>query len=393
MSNAHLIEQTAIRFLPHHLQTSNNMHYLEVPSLGKKFPFTDLQKQYFEYLEKENSIESLVMFYLSQGWLVSFNDLYKLIEVLSLSNVITNPGFKDYILNFHPKNEDSITGNVVHFFENVLSKLSDKDSDFSKDDLKQLPFFRNLKPELIDLFYSQSELVSVNENVRICTFGKKSRDLYVLVSGEAWVFKPLPNGQKQFLAKLKEKSVFGEAGFLLGTPRSAEIVTKTFSKILRIRFIPEFDDIIRKDIAQTLHQRFWIFHALSSSSLFSNFPTEVWDDLVFSGVIKNISAGTVLFQQGQMATGFYLLLQGELDFIQNQKVIKTFKQGEVLGEVALLVSGGVRTATLQSRTESLVLEISSQKFYAILARNLFLAYELENLARKRIQDDQIRFKK
>lgn len=389
----HVIEQSAIKFLPHHLGTSNGVHFLEVTSLSKKFPLTELQKQYFEFLNSGQSIEALVQFYLSQGWLVSFTELFKLIETLSIEGVLVNWGFKDYFLNLHPKTDESLTDNVVHFFENVLSKLTDKEKKFTREDLGRLPFFKNLKPELLDLFYSQSELVPVNANVRICTFGKKSRDLYVLVKGEAWVFKPLADGQRQFVVKLKENAVFGEAGFLLGTPRSAEIISKTECEILKIKFIPEFDEIIKKDVAQALHQRFWIFHALSSSKLFSEFPMEVWDDLVFSGVIREYQPGEALFHQGQPAQGFYLLLQGQMDFLQNQKLIKPLQQGECIGEVALLVSGGQRTGTVMARTPSLVLEISAQKFYSILGRNLFLAYELERLAQKRVHDDQTRLAK
>ncbi|MNL37937.1 hypothetical protein D3C87_1601150 [compost metagenome] len=54
------------------------------------------------------------------------------------------------------------------------------------------------------------------------------------------------------------------------------------------------------------------------------------------------------------------------------------------------MSGGVRTATVTTQKESVLLEISQSHFYQVLAQNLILAKKIEELALQRLHKDSQR---
>jgi CRP-like cAMP-binding protein len=85
-----------------------------------------------------------------------------------------------------------------------------------------------------------------------------------------------------------------------------------------------------------------------------------------------------------------LIIQGEFLVSQNQKLIRKVRQGDFVGEVGLMKTGGKRTATVQSETTALVLEIPQNEFYSMLGQNILIGHQLELLANERLLADQRR---
>jgi len=81
-----------------------------------------------------------------------------------------------------------------------------------------------------------------------------------------------------------------------------------------------------------------------------------------------------------------------MTIMQNGKNINVLAAGDAFGEMSLFINQGIRTATAKAQTECIVLEISSQDFYALMAENLFLAKEIEKLAYSRLRNDQNRLR-
>ena len=97
-----------------------------------------------------------------------------------------------------------------------------------------------------------------------------------------------------------------------------------------------------------------------------------------------------MFSQNEIGDKAYCLIQGTLAVLQNDKNIQTLKQGSFFGELALIVSGGRRTATIVCTSEVTVLEIPQIQFYQLLAANLYLAKEIQLIAEERLKRDQVR---
>ncbi len=174
----------------------------------------------------------------------------------------------------------------------------------------------------------------------------------------------------------------------------ADVVAATDIQVLKIIYIPEvFDRWIKKEVAETMKHRFWVIHGIMRSPILSILPEDTTDQLIHRGQLKSINANEILFKERAPGHFFYILIQGSMMIIQNEKTINVLQAGDAFGELSLFVNQGIRTATAKAQTDCIVLEIASQDFYALMAENLFLAKEIEKLAYSRLKNDQSRLKR
>ncbi len=343
-----------------------------------------LQNQYLSVLMAPSSIEGTVQFFLKQGWLVSFRDLYALLDKLCQQKAILNPNIRSY---FQAPQAESF----VASFKNFIFSPSTESKNFSRADLLELAFFRSLDPWLAQAILEKAMIQNISARHYICRKGEKSRNLFVILEGEAGIYKTKANGELQWTASLQAGSVFGEAGFFLNEPRSADIVTQTDAKVLVVPFREDLlGSSIQTDTARALQVRFWIQHALQKSELFKQIPSDCLDAIGFAGKVVRAPAHHILFAEGQRGTTAYILIQGSLAISQKGQFINRLDQGAMLGEISMFLSQGTRSASVQALTEVLLVEIQHNEFFKLLSQNLFLASELEELAHARIRQDQKR---
>ena len=367
------LEQRKLNFAPVEVQQSSGQYTLLIGN--SKITLNALKYTYYDYLSHNNSPYELVHHYLQMGKLVSFRELFALLEVLTDHNVILNPEWKQFInLSKTPSAQTTTLG---------LQIRKETKEKANPDLLKSLPFFRGLGSELQELFIKHTSIHSVKEGTKLCSTGETSREMYVLLDGTIGVFKSLPNNQRQLLSSVAVGALVGEGGFLLGKPRSADLVTLAPTKLAVIQHSAEFDEVIASGKAEVLQRRFWVMNGLLSSVLFSRLPSETLDNLVFAGQLKEFKANTVVVQEGQPGHSFYIVIQGAVSFKKGQDLLRAVGQGGIFGEVALMVSGGIRTATATTTKDSLLLEIGQREFFEVLAQNLNLAKILEDLAWQR----------
>lgn len=373
------IEQERVQLLNLQLQPSQDGGVATILQTGQSYKLSPLQYSYLDVLKNNMSIEGLVQFFLGQGWLVSFRELYSLIQFLTYQGVITNPSFKAYLSQLAPQDESTLS----QMWKN-LAGVQSAPNMLSTD---QLPFFRTLDPTVARHLLQKSERLHVPAQTRVVQAGSKERDMYIVLAGQASVYRPVGAQQRQLMLILNSGSIFGERGFLLGQARNADVVTTQGTDLLRVRHIPEFDAFIRSDKAQALQHRFWVLQALLSSAFFKDLPTDSLDSLIFTGQLRQASANQVLFHEGQPGNTCYILIQGNVVISKNGKTINVLNQGSCFGEISLLMSGGVRTATVATQRDSILLEIQQNAFYKMLGQNLVLAKEIETLAAERLQRD------
>ena|GEM_PF-725931 len=357
---------------------------LTLKKTGQRFQLSQLQASYFQALANNSSIESVVDFYLKQGWLVSFRELYNVVKFMNDHGLILNPTLKSYFTSTEPKEAgvfdrvwNSLTGSGATAEQKTVKSYSD------------LPFFRSLQPELAKYLLQKTEVLKVPSHIRMIQTGGKDRDLFIVQRGRVGVYKTLPDHRRQLVAQLGEGALFGERGFLLNQPRTADIVTLDPSEILRVKHLPEFDQHIKSDKAQSLQNRFIALQALNSSTFFKDMPSDTLDSLIFQGRMVEAPANQMLFHEGQPGNTAYIILQGSVGISKNGKFINQMNQG-CFGEIALMMNGGIRSASVQTTTNSIFLELNQQSFYKILAQNLILAKEVEVVAASRLQADAAR---
>ena len=350
-------------------------------SLAFKSRLSDLQIQYLAQLENKSTIQNLILNGLKNGWLVNFLQLYDLIQKLVEEKLVQNKNIYDYF------SEQQSQVKTAANLSTVRTNATDYKKDFKK--LIQLPFLRSLSPEMADILLEQSEIVDYPAEAVIC---KKndifSRYLFILLSGEAAVYG---QGQqtKKFIKLLKTNAVFGEMGFFLGLPRTADIVAVRQSKILVINGNSEsMNRYLNSDKAQHLVHRFWIQQALVNSEVFKNIPTESIDELTFGGDILKIAANQILFTQNEKTNGAYIVVQGMFSVQINKQTVAKIPQGQMIGEISLFQTQGQRSATIIADKESILMHITLQKFYQLLSQNLYLAKTTQELSQKRFDENQ-----
>lgn len=349
----------------------------------KSITFTAQQIKYLELMQNQNSISEISNTFLKQGKLVSFTQIKELIIFLVQEGLIENPTFINYL---HQKTvSDSKSG----FFENLF-KQEKQASDVSAQ-IRQVPFFRSLPPEITELFLAHHRVVHCPSDVKVCQAGQFQRSLLCVLEGSLSVYKRSIQGEMQHTADISAGSVFGETGFFLNQARTADVITTSESLIVKFKYVPEiFDPLIQKEKAQSLQKRIWLIHALLASDLFNGLPDDCFDSLIYAGNLTPLKTNTLVFAEGQRAESFFIIIQGNVQVLQNQKIIRHLSQGDCFGEIALLLTGGLRTAAVVCESDCLLLEIGAQKFYQMLGDNLFLACEFEKISTKRVQADQLR---
>lgn len=339
---------------------------------GRQFQVNPNQYSMLEALRNNSmSLESLVQFYLGQGWLVSFRELHSLIHFLIQEDAFVSPTFAAY---FSQHDQAPVAASAKK----------------SVPVSRELPFLRSLDPHLADHFLKNSQVLKVKPQTRIVAQQERSRDLYIVLSGQLGIYKSHGPQHRERTSVLGAGALFGERGFLLGQARSADVVALTDCEVLKIPFLPEYDQLIRTDKAQSLQHRFWVLQALASSDFFSSLPSDSHDALIFSGRLVQAKAYQTLFQEGQPGNACYIIVQGSAVVSQKGQNINIMNQGACFGEISLLMSGGVRTATITTQSDSILLEINQNHFYTVLAQNLVLAKKIEDLAHTRLKKDQSR---
>lgn len=354
----------------------------EILFLESRLPrlrLNELQVNYLQILLQEKTIEKTFLFYLRQGWLINFNEFHGLLKNLVKERALHN-------LNFYPLfDENNSQSSNFQRKENLETNETPSMPNF-----EEKLFFKNLGSEALVAFKKNSQSIQVPEKSLLIREGDQTRDLFVVLEGKLSIYKTRGR-QKIRIADLEPGSVFGEASFLWGAPRSADVVTQTASRLLRFKYNEnDFSNLIQTDLAQKNQIRFWALHALMKSPVLRDLPSDNVNELIQCGKQINLKPNETLVTENSMGTSFYILVQGHLQILQNGKKINQLGQGDLLGEVALFISAGRRTATAISMDECLLLEINKDIFYKILSRNFFLACEVESLAWDRITKDKQR---
>lgn len=108
--------------------------------------------------------------------------------------------------------------------------------------------------------YHVTELLSVAERVdikagqKVVEEGERSREFYVVISGEFSVSKRLASGKQTTIAHLKPGDSFGEMSYLDGRPRSATVVANSDAILLsferqKLAKIPESAALVYMNLA------------------------------------------------------------------------------------------------------------------------------------------------
>jgi serine phosphatase RsbU (regulator of sigma subunit) len=130
---------------------------------------------------------------------------------------------------------------------------------------------------------------------------------------------------------------------------------------------------------------------LARVPLFADLPA---DELAWlAGALHQVEVapGELLIREGEQSDVLYIVIAGELDVLKaadtpDELAINHVGPGEYVGEMALMVPGGVRTASIRARTPARLWLMHRDELDELLRRNPFLAYTMLRVLSQRLDE-------
>ena len=128
---------------------------------------------------------------------------------------------------------------------------------------------------------------------------------------------------------------------------------------------------------------------LARIPLFADLPENELENLVHSLKVVELKPRDILFREGDVGEHLYVVADGQLEILRaagtaDELLLNVIGQGEYLGDMALLMPGGQRTATARARIPSTLLVMSRAEFDDLLKRFPLLAYSMVRVSSERL---------
>ena len=123
--------------------------------------------------------------------------------------------------------------------------------------------------------------------------------------------------------------------------------------------------------------------------LLSALPRNELDYLAATLQVVNLAVGEVLFREGEPGESLFIILEGQLAVLlalgtTDERQLAVFGPGEFIGEMALLIPGRARTASVRATQASRIWKMTHADFDGLLVRQPKLAYTIVQSLTKRL---------
>lgn len=150
----------------------------------------------------------------------------------------------------------------------------------------------------------------------------------------------LPDSLSKIVAKALEKDVSNR--YQMGLDLAADL-TKAFDSLEKPK-----EDISAQEK----------FDAVKKLEFFTGFPdAEIWE-ILRASTWQDYDANDDIIVEGDMDDCFYIIINGNVEVMKNQSVIRTLKKGDCFGEMGYLAKTK-RTASIKSRDNTSLMKINS----------------------------------
>jgi serine phosphatase RsbU (regulator of sigma subunit) len=130
---------------------------------------------------------------------------------------------------------------------------------------------------------------------------------------------------------------------------------------------------------------------LSQVPLFAALPREELVGLKADLRMVERAGGEFLFAEGDPGDRFYIVLSGQLEVVKaigtkEERILNRCGPNDYLGEISLMESGGLRTASVRALTASRLLEMTRDDFNSLLQRQPAIAFHMAKVLSMRLRE-------
>ncbi|MCJ7432767.1 MAG: SpoIIE family protein phosphatase [Anaerolineales bacterium] len=128
---------------------------------------------------------------------------------------------------------------------------------------------------------------------------------------------------------------------------------------------------------------------LAKIPFFADLPLDELDDLIAILDVRELKPSEILFSEGDLGEHLYMVVDGELEVLMaagkpQELLLNVLRDGEYLGEMSLIMEGGIRTASVRARCASTLLSLSRAQFNDLIQRHPPLATSLVRVLSQRL---------
>jgi len=284
----------------------------------------------------------------------------------------------------------------IHDIEEVSSPASDSDEYLRTDPSSGDPpeatppgLFKKLGIDAMKSLVAQMSYLEKQPGEVIVRQGEVGGSLFVIIRGEVSIIRET-QGQRMFVATLKDGEFFGEMALLTDTPRVASVEAATTVEMFEVsrdtlrRLIQEFPQVVPVLIGFLKDRLLEIF--VKTSDLLRPVPEAKRWVLARKFKLYEIKEGKVILQEGKPSGGLMIFLAGTATATRQSEgktvVLGELQPGSLVGEISLL-TGGPAVATVTAKSKAWLLVISQRQWGTLTSAFPQMREYVERLAAKR----------
>ena len=261
--------------------------------------------------------------------------------------------------------------------------------------LAATPAFSTISEEWRERLAAHAEIVSFALGEIVLRRGENAKGFFVIISGKVRVVDDSGDGKPVNLDLLKKGDSFGERSLLLDQAVSATV--RAAGETVLVRIPPkQFQELVvahpalKSTFEQAISKNLE-FNFLKTQDLISDLKPKQTQELVKLVETIELGNGEPLFHEGDSGDAMYLIRNGALkivkEHIEGDKLLAVRKEGEVVGEMALL-HDEPRVAAAISQGETVVMKLSRDGFESVLENQTHIQDKLMAHAARRIKQQR-----
>lgn len=259
--------------------------------------------------------------------------------------------------------------------------------------LPKIPLFSDLPEDAFIALFEKCPLQRFEEGQLVFEQGDKADAFYVICGGQVRVFRT-DDGARKDLATLEEGSFFGEMALLSEAPRSASVeaaAEDTQVLVISAEILKELSasyPVVSTALKKFCRQRM-LSNLMNQAAIFAPFNRNDRRDLVQKFRARDVNRGDVLVKEGASSDGLYVVLSGEVEIEAKGQRIATLKEGQVFGEMSLLMRSPA-SATVRALRHTSLLRLPKQDFDSLILSHPQVLEHVSTLIDERKKADKSR---